>query len=177
MQDESVRIQSVHYRSTLAFMCVCASQRIWSGFSRSVIISTVTEKECVCWKTAAKLSKQIGFLLCLGSDTGTHLDVRPRFWFWMGFVFILPKCQKCVMQICYCKDVCYIFFHYSKLCIKWTLCGLKWTSVKYTIKYSRVKPQCKCFLLKTSLSLFIKVISLQFIIRHVFLIVSPDAAV
>lgn len=33
------------------------AKRIWSGFSRSVILSTVTQKECVCWKRAARLSK------------------------------------------------------------------------------------------------------------------------
>lgn len=56
------------YRSVCVFVCeyVCKSQRIWFGFSRSVILSTVIEKECVCWKSAAKLSKQIGFPLCLG---------------------------------------------------------------------------------------------------------------
>lgn len=35
-----------------------------------------------------------------------------------GLVFVLFKCQKCVMQDCYCEDL--ITFHYSKLCIKWT---------------------------------------------------------
>lgn len=56
------------------------SWRVWSGFSRSVIISRVTEKECVCRKAAAKLSKQIGFLLCLGPGI-------------LSFVFLL-KCQE-----------------------------------------------------------------------------------
>lgn len=51
---------SIHSLLQLAGFCMCASQKIWSGFSRSVILSTVTQKECVCWKTAAKLSKQIG---------------------------------------------------------------------------------------------------------------------
>lgn len=146
-QDESVRIQSIHYCSVLAFMCMrvcmcaCASQRIWSGFSRSVIISTVTEKECVCWKTAAKLSKQIGLLLCLGSDIRTHLDRRLWFWFWMALVFILPKCQKCVTQICYCKDLWLIVFHYSKLCKKWThyvdLCKMDFSEVYNQIYQSK----------------------------------------
>lgn len=48
---------------------VCKSQSIWFAFSRSVILSAVIEKECVCWKSAAKLSKQIGFPLCLGPAT------------------------------------------------------------------------------------------------------------
>lgn len=64
---------------SLAFVRVCVwvcskSQRIWFSFSRSVILSTVIEKECVCWKSAAKLSKQIGFPLCLGPATWVRFN-------------------------------------------------------------------------------------------------------
>lgn len=39
---------------------------IWFSFSRSVILSIVIQKECVWWKSAAKLSKQIGFPIVSG---------------------------------------------------------------------------------------------------------------
>lgn len=86
------------------------SSRIWSGFIRSVIISTVTEKECVCWKAAAKLSKQIGFLLCLGSHTRTHSV-------WLEFnefcVYFAPMSE--IAPICYCVFLSVIQYYMSQL--------------------------------------------------------------
>ncbi len=113
-------------------MCVCASQRIWSGFSRSVIISTVTEKECVCWKTAVQLSKQIGFLLCLGSDTQTHFNGRLWFWFSMGFVFIFQSVRNVWCGFATVK-ICVLFFPIFPSCVKSNTQKVDWLCVH--VKY------------------------------------------